>query len=165
MGLVYLYGKAPPLPSAGRQDSKDIRLRSRIDRHRSGPSSKGRQHGIRRTKIKAGETKALSAHARELDAGMDMPRKIISLIHDAATGFVDDRVFNIVYKGKRPERQDTRIHLDRGLLIPILVQDIVITLDQLDPKMRKILAPLQKELQLLILAAVKKIAYYQQLPP
>jgi len=67
----------------------------------------------------------LLTHPRDADAGMKMARKIIGV----ATGGLR----YIMHEGERPHRQNTRIHLDRGPLIPVLVQNIMITLDQPDP--------------------------------
>jgi len=104
----------------------------------------------------------LFTHPSETNARMDMPRKIIS-VRPVTIPHLRPHLRNIMDKRKRPDRQDPRTYLDPRFLVPVVMQDIVIPLDQPDTQIGKVLSPFQKKRELLIFPAMKQIADHQQL--
>ena len=102
----------------------------------------------------------LFTDAADPDTRMNMPGEIIRW----GFPFTGGRIINICYvmhKGKSAHLQTTVVEDDAGGLVPIIVQNIMITFDKTYGKMRKILSPSLKERQFLILSAVKEISHHQ----
>ena len=69
-----------------------------------------------------------------------------------------------MYEAKRSDLQLSRVNGDTCLCVPILVQNVVVAFDEPDSQVGKVLSPPAEERQLLVLAAMKKIPYDEQLP-
>jgi len=117
--------------------------------------AKCRQHRIGLSKIKAGQSQGLLAHAADPYAGVDVAGKTIRI---AVLVFGD-----VVYKTECFQLQVFFMHFDTCLFIPILFQDVMVAFDQANVDIGKVISPSPEEGQLVVLAAVKKISYDEQL--
>src|SRR5450631_792763 len=123
----------------------------------TGKPAEGRQDGIIRAKIVAGKAKALFAGAADGDPRMNM----------AGEGIMGFGLYGSGDIMNERECTDPKVFMadsDAGGLVPGLVQNIVIALDQLDLQFGQIVPPFLEQLQFLIFPAVKQVAHDQQLP-
>jgi hypothetical protein len=67
-------------------------------------------------------------------------------------------------EGEFPHPQHLPAHGYPCRLIPVLMQNIMVALDQPDSQIRKIVPPPPEQIQLLVLPTVKQIPDNQQLP-
>jgi len=70
---------------------------------------------------------------------------------------------DVVYKTECFQLQVFFMHFDTCLFIPILFQDVMVAFDQANVDIGKVISPSPEEGQLVVLAAVKKISYDEQL--
>ena len=90
---------------------------------------------------------------------MQMAGKIIRQV----CSFYFRHVVNIVHKCKGPGAEYSFMHDNPCFPIPFRPQDIMISQYQPNGQIRKIISPSQKQIQLFIFTAMKKIAHNQQL--
>ena len=139
----------------GRKDREYIGTGRWINGGRTGEPAKCGQHGIGLSEVKAGESQGLFAHPADPYAGMDMAGEAIGITMVIFSDVVD--------KAKCTFFQVLFVHFDARLFVPIFFQDVVIAFDQEYIDIGKIVPPSSEKGQLIVLPAVKKVPYDEQL--
>ena len=120
-----------------------------------------------RAEIKAGKTQRLLAHSGDADTGMNVPGKAITgqlipshfffLRHLILVADVMNEIPILL-----PEIRIANLNPTGS--IPICCQDIMVSLDQQDPQIGKIVPPFLKPVHFFIGPAMKQVTYDDQLP-
>jgi hypothetical protein len=144
-----------------RQYGKNTGIARGIYRYGSGEPAKGRQDRKILPKIKTRKLKGLPTHTADAYPRMDMAGEKIPWV--ALSGSPGLAIGYIMDKGKGALLPTRLIHNDACVVVPFRFQDIMVSLDQANLQVREIIPPLPEQVQLLILPAMEKIPYDQQL--
>jgi len=106
----------------GREDGEYVGAGWGVDGCRTCEPAKCGEDGIGLSKVEAGESQRLLAHAADPYAGMDMARETISITMPMFR--------NVMDKSECPQLQVLFMHFDACVFIPILFENVMITFDQ-----------------------------------